>query len=162
MAELKNRAEIISELAEILKNCERYSSSFQTDIYIYYDEDEQTAELYEFENPGGSSWLNDDHYTIYIDKPHDVGDYYSAVYMDIKSLADAVEIPFDELLQRVAAEYDEDIDDVEYYEVSNFIDSDPELLKKLCANYEQYLNDNCDFEGEAADLIDEWLETIEE
>ena len=162
MAELKNRAEIISELAEILKNCERYSSPFQTDVYIYYDEDEQTAELYEFENPGGSSWLNDDHYTIYIDKPHDVGDYYSAVYENIESLAEAVEIPLDELLQRVATAYDEDIDDVEYHEVSDFIDSDPELSEKLCADYEQYLDHERDFEGEAADLIDEWLKTIEE
>lgn len=34
---------------------------YQVDLYYYPD----TREFYEFSNPGGNSWLNDDHITVY-------------------------------------------------------------------------------------------------
>lgn len=66
---IKNYDEIADELAEMLKNYALAQNEFQTDVYLYVKKD-GTAELDEFTNAGGNSWLNDDHITIYSDMSH--------------------------------------------------------------------------------------------
>ena len=61
MRTLKNREAIVEELAEMLKKFDMQLNAYQTDVYLYYDEEKQTAELDTFINVGGRSWLNDDH-----------------------------------------------------------------------------------------------------
>lgn len=67
MKELKNRAEIVAELAKMLREFDLELNPYDTDVYLYYDETKKTAELDTFVNPSGSSWLDDDHDTIYTD-----------------------------------------------------------------------------------------------
>lgn len=67
---IKNRIEIINQLAEILKNFDVELNPYDTDVYLYYDSETQTATLDTFKNPDGNSWLNDEHYNIYTDRKH--------------------------------------------------------------------------------------------
>ncbi len=67
--EIKNRNQIIEELAGIMLQADLDHNNYQTDIYLYLSED-GTATLDEYINVGGNSWLNDDHYLLWIDKPH--------------------------------------------------------------------------------------------
>lgn len=116
---IKNREQIIDELVEMLIQFDLDLNSYDTDVYLYLD-DEGNAELDTFVNPGGNSWLNDDHYTIYTDKQRydDILDYWTS----ISEIADSLEIPEEQLIEetRDYLNYDED-EDVEYYDVCKFI-----------------------------------------
>lgn len=68
--EIINRAEIINELAEMIMQFDKERSDYCTDVYLYYDAENKTARLHLFGNPGGQSWIDDDHYTIYSDTAH--------------------------------------------------------------------------------------------
>ena len=68
--ELANADELRDELISYLKYFNKEENKYQTDLYLYVDTETNTGSLYEFVNVGGNSWLNDDHYTLYIDKPH--------------------------------------------------------------------------------------------
>lgn len=83
---IKNYNEIHDELIEMLKDFVKQSADFQIDVYLYVDEDD-IAKLREFVNPGGNSWLNDDHIKIYSVKP-----------------------PYDDLKKEYRFDSDEDID----------------------------------------------------
>lgn len=75
---INNYDAIIEELTTMLLNLDVDQNDFQIDIYIYV-RDDGDAYLYQFENPGGNSWLNDDHIILYEDKPH-YDDYYEGFY----------------------------------------------------------------------------------
>ena len=45
MRTLKNREAIVEKLAEMLKKFDMQLNEYQTDVYLYYNEEEQTAEL---------------------------------------------------------------------------------------------------------------------
>ena len=65
MRELKNREEVVKKLAKMLREFDVKMNNFDTDVYLYYIDEEKTAELEIFVIVGGNSWLNDDHETIY-------------------------------------------------------------------------------------------------
>mgnify|MGYP005907634907 CR=1 FL=1 len=44
MRTLKNREAIVEELAEMLKKFDMQLNAYQTDVYLYYDEEKQTAD----------------------------------------------------------------------------------------------------------------------
>lgn len=68
--DLSNADELRDELIIMLKEFDKSGNQYQTDVYLYVDTEMNTGSLYEFVNVGGNSWLNDDHYILYIDKPH--------------------------------------------------------------------------------------------
>ncbi len=68
---IKNRAEVLAQLVEILKDFDKCMNEYQTDVYAYYNDATETVELDTFVNVGGNSWLNDDHITIYTDTEYD-------------------------------------------------------------------------------------------
>ena len=142
--EIKNRDQIIEQLAEMLLQFDKDENSYQTDIYLYYNEEEQTAELHTFVNVGGNSWLDDDHYTIYTDKEHYDGiwDYYQSV----EELAEYAEIPLDELRQKVIAKLELDDDEaadfeLDYYEARGYLQQNNEAMEKLTASYYEALEE---------------------
>ncbi len=66
---IANYENIVAELVDMLAEFDALHDDYQTDIYMYVDEN-NNATLYEFVNPGGNSWLDDDHIFLYADKPH--------------------------------------------------------------------------------------------
>ena len=69
MAQISNYDQILDELVNLLIDFDFDQNEYQTDVYMYIGEDGK-ARLDTFINVGGNSWLNDDHITIYSDKPH--------------------------------------------------------------------------------------------
>lgn len=68
---IKNRDEIEDQLTDILMQFDKeLNKEYETDVYLYYDKDTQTATLDTYANVDGNSWIDGDHYTIYTDKPH--------------------------------------------------------------------------------------------
>ena len=70
MKTITNLDEVRRELYDMIFGLEFEENEYQTDIYAYYDEETGKVTLEYFENVGGNSWLDDDHITVYTDKPH--------------------------------------------------------------------------------------------
>lgn len=161
MRTLKNREAIVAKLAEMLKKFDLELNPYDTDVYLYYDEAEKMAELDTFVNVGGNSWLNDDHYTIYTDCEHHETDF--DFFDNLDDLADAVGIRKEELIKKAAKYADIDVEDVAYYEVARFIESDDKLMGKLHETYKTYLDELENNYDERADyIISEWESNEEE
>ena len=155
MKELKNRAEIVAELAKMLREFDLALNPYDTDVYLYYDKAEKTAELDTFVNPSGRSWLDDDHDTIYTDYEHHTT--YFDGFDNLGDLADAVGIRKEELIKKAAKYADIDVEDVDYHEVARFIKSDDNLMEKLHEAYKICLDELEDNYDERADyIICEW------
>lgn len=66
---LKNYDEVRETLIETIADLEARKNRYQTDIYLYIDENGHGT-IDTFVNVGGNSWLNDDHIKIYTDREH--------------------------------------------------------------------------------------------
>ena len=66
---VKNYNGLVEELIEMLARLDAEHSNWQTDIYIYIDEQGDWV-LDDYMNVGGNSWRNDDHILLYEDRPH--------------------------------------------------------------------------------------------
>lgn len=134
MITLKNRAEIVKEVTEMLKTFSAECSSYHTDIYIYYDAETQTATLDTYESVDGNSWLDDDHRTIYTDKPHEerIVDYWYSV----DDFAYTLGITAEELSREVAEYVGEDDDYVAgYADTRDYIEKTPKYWEKITKAY---------------------------
>ena len=155
MRTLKNREAIVAKLAEMLKKFDLELNRYNTDVYLYYDKAEKTAELDTFVNPSGRSWLDDDHDTIYTDYEHHTT--YFDGFDNLGDLADAVGTRKEELIKKAAKYADIDVEDVDYHEVARFIKSDDNLMEKLHEAYKICLDELEDNYDERADyIISEW------
>lgn len=107
---INNYDEIHDELVEMMIDLDADQCEFEIDVYLYVDE-EGNGSLYQFANPGGNSWLNDDHITIYTDGPH-YDDYYEDFYTYDED-GDLIPYSRDELreyLEEYRAEYSDKAD----------------------------------------------------
>ncbi len=155
MTIIKNRAEIVEQLAALLVDFDKQNNSYQTDVYLYLNAENQTAELDTFVNVGGNSWLNDDHITIYTDKEHynDVFDFYDSEVelagfagISLAQLKNEV-VQYLELDEEEAADYELTFSDAESY--LKTVDS---YMEKLFQAYDEAIDD----------LYDDYLSSAEE
>lgn len=165
MTEIKNREQIIAEFAEMLMQFDKDCNSYQTDVYMYIDDD-GNASLDTFVNVGGNSWLDDDHYTIYTDKEH--YDNYPIDYWcgDLGEICYSLGITEEQLRHDAAIElYDdvEEADGLEYWELEKYIDNNEDLRNKLFEEYCNFIDDNtADYEQRAEEIFDEFIAQQEE
>lgn len=152
---MKNRAEIVEKLAEMLMDFDKDCNAYETDVYLYYNEATETAELDTFVNVGGNSWLNDDHITIYRDGPHmeNMFDWYQ----NIAELAEYAEISEEQLVSETKKYhgYDED-DEVDFYDVRRHIESKEDYMEKLSEAYNAAIDElETDYIEKAENIISE-------
>lgn len=162
MRELKNREEVVKTLAKMLREFDVEMNPFDTDVYLYYNDEEKTAELDTFVNVGGNSWLNDDHETIYKDECH-FDSMYEVGFQSISDLAEAVGLSEKELFAKMADslgfDVDDGLDEIDYWDVVNFIKSDCYLVDKVKEAFAEWIDDQGeDYESKADDIIREWEE----
>lgn len=159
IANLRNYDALIDELVEMLKQFDKEDNGYDTDVYLYIDEDSNTGTLDTFVNVGGNSWLNDDHITIYTDKgrTESAMDYY---FSTSDALANAVELSEDELIRRAADYFDMDEIDVEWYECMKFIEENEELFDKLLAEWDWAVDH--EFESEYQEKANEIMDMADE
>ena len=141
---IKNYDEIADELAEMLKNYALAQNEFQTDVYLYVKKD-RTAELDEYTNAGGNSWLNDDHITIYSDMSHSGGepiDYAGILDMTNEELEDKVRE-----FHGMEAE-----EDVTLSEIKEYLEENPEL--EFEKKFEELVIETGDFQQQAMEILD--------
>lgn len=107
---IKNRVEIVKQLAELLRKFDVELNKYDTDVYLYYNSESQTASLDTFVNVSGREWLDDDHYTIYTDRQHP--DKAVDSFNTIEEIAEAIGMTESKLLERTKKYLD--LDDEEY------------------------------------------------
>lgn len=150
---INNRKEVIEKLAEMLKKFDIDKNHYQTDVYMYVDE-EGNANLDTFVNVGGNSWLDDKHYTIYSDKEHYEG--ISDAFQTIQEFADALEISADELVGKTAEYRGIELNNVNYDEVQIYVDE--MHIDKITEVYNEYYLDNIDYISVAEEIFSTWEE----
>ena len=161
--DVANFDELNDELIELLKQFDKELNGYDTDVYLYYDEDTNTATLDTFVNPGGNSWLNDDHYTIYTDKQHydSYMDWYDG---DLSVIADCLNTTVDDLyLETMEYNNTDDEDDISEADVLYYIYD--------CGKYGQILYDiycdaidndyNSEYADKAREVWDEFDADLE-
>lgn len=144
--EITNRAEIVAGLAAMLRQFDIDLNAYQTDVYLYRNED-GTATLDTFVNVGGNSWLDDDHTTIYIDKQH-----YDTVYdafEDTGVLVDAAGVTIGD----IAKYYECEVEDIDRYYIEKYIDNNDECYTSVCSCYKDWLPDMGTYEEIADEII---------
>ena len=142
---IKNRDSIIEQLTEMLMQFDKDARMYQTDVYLYYDSENQTAELDTFVNVSGTSWLDDDHYTIYTDKEHYDGGMWGW-YQSVAELAAYSEITIEQLYQETIKYLELDDDEVEdfvldFYEAEKYLKTNDSYMEKLTAAYNECIDD---------------------
>lgn len=121
MRELKNREAVIEQLTEMLMQFDKDFNGYNTDVYLYYNEETQEATLDEFVYIG-NSWRDDDHVTIYTDECH-----YDDIYehmMDYfeENVSDALDMDIVDIEKAVSEWLDIDIDDVDACDIAKWVE----------------------------------------
>ncbi len=143
--EIINRTEIINELAEMIMQFDKERRDYCTDVYLYYDVENKTARLSLFENPGGQSWIDDDHYTIYSDTEHfnTVFDFFDQE-QEVNELAECIGISVEEMRNAIANEYDLTNYKLTYDDAKKWIEGISEYMDKISESYDLCIDNLAD------------------
>jgi len=164
--ELKNRKEIVEQLTNLLIDFAKSCNQYQTDVYLYYNEETKTAELDTFVNVGGNSWLNDDHYTVYYDTEHreDWSDFYCNRGDFAWGLDMSVEDFDKEVLDFLDLDDDEKDDyEIEWYDELRYVTSRDDYRDKLISVYEDSIEEHrAEYAEQAEDIVSSWEEDYDE
>ena len=165
MKELKNREELVEQLTEMLMDFAKDCNQYQTDVYLYYDEETQTATLDTFINVGGNSWLDDDHYTIYHDTEH--YENWRDYYCNDGDFAWGLDMSNDDFEKEVIEYLNLDDDEKEDYQIQyidayNYVISRDDYMDKLIELYKESIEENrADYVEQAEQIISDWEEETE-
>ena len=156
--DLKNADALRDEFVDMLINFDKRPNEYQTDVYLYVNED-GTGELYEFPNVGGNSWLDDDHYTLYSDKQHyegsDIFDFFNEDYLIAGALGKDVDELKEEALVALDMQDDYWIDEIGFSEIKEYVESQEEYMDILYDAYDDTIDDMYpDYAEKADDIID--------
>lgn len=162
--EIVNRDAIVEQLTELLMKFDKECNQYQTDVYLYFDRDTNTATLDTFVNVGGNSWLNDDHYTIYCDREHheDWSDYYCNNGDFAWGLDMSVEDFNKEVFDFLNLDDDERADyDIERYDGYRYVTSRDDYCEKLIAVYEDYIDEQgAEYRTKAEEIIENLEDSV--
>lgn len=165
MKAIKNREALVEQLTEMLMDFAKDCNQYQTDVYLYYDEETRTATLDTFINVGGNSWLDDDHYTIYRDTEH--YESWSDYYCNDGDFAWGLDISNDDFEKKVIEYLDLDDDEKEDYQIQyidayNYVVSREDYMDKLIEVYKESIDENrADYVEQAERIISAWEEETE-
>lgn len=165
---ITNRNEVFDKLVEILKRLEIEMRPFETDVYAYYDSETGMVELMEYENVGGHSYLDDQHYTMHCcpdSSCKDIFDVYTDEEDIIYIISDCDEKKAQKLTEEIKIWAEENDCDFDYHAVEIYVKRNDSLLKILEEAYADYVNADEDgvLSRRAEDILteyEEYLETI--
>lgn len=159
---IKNIETLTEELVKLLIQFDKDLNGYQTDVYLYYNAETQTATLDTFVNVGGNSWLNDDHYTIYTDKEH-FTDCFGDFYQTEEEFADYLDMDFDKLTEEVRKHFDlEEDEKPSFDDYRSYVIANEEYQEKLIAAYQECLENDYheNYEDHAASIMENFFEEI--
>jgi len=159
--DLKNADELFDEIIEKLKQFDKDQNQYDTDVYLYVNDD-MTGYLEDFVNVGGNSWLDDDHYTLWTDKQRYTD--WSDFWQTEGEIADALDMTLDELCQEVAdylnritKSSDYVADDVDYHDIYDYINDERDDYKDTLIDIEQDYYDTeleSEYRDRASEIVD--------
>lgn len=147
--DIKNSAALTEQLRTIVESAAIECRNYQTDVYLYINEETGAGELCEFTNVGGNSWLDDDHITIWRDREHTESPYDACT--EVGDFASVLDIPYDEMIRAAkewyANKYDLEVDEVEdddidWIVIRDMIDSTDPLREAYDAWFEDYVKED--------------------
>ena len=144
--DIKNSAALTEQLRTIVESAAIECRNYQTDVYLYINEESGEGELYEFTNVGGNSWLDDDHITIWRDREHTESKYDACE--EISEFASALDIPEDELIKTAkewyAVKYDMEVEDedIDWIVIRDMIDSTEPLREAYDDWFRDYVKED--------------------
>lgn len=158
---IKNLNSIIEQLTEMLMDFDCELNGYDTDVYMYYDEETETARLDTFVNVGGNSWLDDDHYTIYTDRQH--YDTFFDYWNNIAEFAESLGITEDKLITLAAEYFRYEPEEIDYYDVRKFFNYNEEYFDKLKEEYCDFIESlHGNYEAQAEEIMDRFFTDIAE
>ncbi len=163
---IMNRDEITEQLTELLMKFDKEWNQYQTDVYLYFDRNTNTAALDTFVNVGGRSWLDDDHYTIYCDRGH-CDDMWTIYYCNNGDFAWGLDMSIEDFDKEVLDFLDLDDDEkddyeVEYYDRYRYVMSRDDYKEKLIAVYEDSIDEQrTEYVKQAEEIVEEWERNYE-
>lgn len=163
--DLRNAEELRNELVEVLIRHDINRYPYQTDIYLYEDED-GSGRLVEFENVSGNSWLDDDHMLV-----TEIHQRYDSIYDycegDIGTLAAWCGVEASELINQVADwlgnEHETDdviLGDVTYDDCVRYVDHDEDLSGSFASSVEDWIRSVGFCSYEANNIIDQFDDAL--
>lgn len=137
--EIKNFNALAEALTNMLIMFAKEGRRYQTDIYLYVD-DEANATLEEFVNVGGNSWLDDDHICLYSDKEH-FEDHIDWI-CETSDFATVLELSQEQLDEETRTYHDyEDDDDLSYSDYEDFVRHTEDYNDKIREAYEACIDE---------------------
>lgn len=161
MFAINNYSEVVENLSKMLKQFDIDENQYQTDVYMYVDEN-GNATLDTFTNVGGNSWLNDNHYTIYTDKEHYEGGFSDWAYGDLSWCAETCGTTIESIIQTISENSRCDIEDVTDDDVYSFLTENEQYAEILRSEYIDDLNSYVEYETMAENILDEAIAEIRE
>ena len=155
---LKNFDELLEQLTEMLIEFDCQLNQYNTDVYMYYDADTHTATLDTFVNVGGSSWIDDNHITIYTDKQHTVEEIWDSMGgLSEDEICEEFGMTAEELEKEIRKVQDlDDDDEVSRHDMKDYIESKDEYMDKIVESYEARLREfYSDYESTAYNALKE-------
>lgn len=134
----KNGRDIEYELKKLLIDLYLAQYRYQIDVYAYVENG--TVVFDTFDNPGGNSWYEDDHFTVFNFR----GDMISKFpdIFEIEDYANLLKMTKEELIELVAKELKINTEDVDKYECKRAIRDNEELNERYDKGYEEFLWDS--------------------
>ena len=136
---LKNREEVVEMLAKVIRELDVERNPFQVDVYLYVDED-GNGTIDTFSNPGGNSWRNDDHYTIYSEPEHFQGRKEILYEYETYELANVLGISEEGLISFTAS-YRGYVDKtlVDGFDIREYIGEHESMMQKVLDDWSEYV-----------------------
>lgn len=161
--DLQNADELREELIELLIRHDVNRCEYQTDIYLYEEED-GSGRLEEFVNVGGNSWLDDDHMLLTV-IPQRYDSIYDYCEGGTEVLAGWCGLETSELINQVSewlrSEYAAD-DIILYYvtfeDCVRYVSGSEDLDKTFTASVEEWIRS----EGFCRDAADNIIERFDD
>ena len=153
---IKNFDELLEQLTEMLIEFDCQLNQYDTDVYMYYDADTQTATLDTFVNVGGSSWLDDDHITIYTDKQHGGCEFWDSMGgWSEDEICEEFGMTTEELEKEIRKAQDlDDDDEVSRHDMQDYIESKDEYMDKIVESYKSRVREfYSDYKSTAYDAL---------
>lgn len=161
MFAINNYNEVVENLAKMLKQFDIDENQYQTDVYMYVDEN-GNATLDTFTNVGGNSWLDDDHYTIYSDKEHYEGGFNDWAYGSLSWCAETCGTNIDDIKKTISENSGWDVEDIGDYDIYSFLTENEKYTEILRSEWLDYLNNYIEYGAMAENILDEAIAGIRE
>ena len=154
---LKNHDKIVAELATLIYELDIQRLPYEVDVYLYVDE-EGNGTLKTFNNIGHTSWLNDDHITIYTCLAWVYGDSGIFEEYQAENIAYALNMNLETLKEKAAEYHGCTVEEIDKWKIEDYVENDDDLMALMIEDYNEGLKDQVDYTELAENVLERYYE----